>query len=155
MPLIKLKFSPGMEELVLQGKKCCTTRDEKKGEIGDVFRVKDRLYRIIQIRVSDLSDISNYYILEGFDYRYEFLKKIEEIYPEICNCENELCNLFILFRFLACFKVSKDRRVNKLIMLARTLIMDITSRKPVKIERSTITVGFIESKLFNRRASNL
>ena len=86
MPLINLKFSPEMEELVLQGKKCCTTRDEPKGKVRDVFRVKDRLYRIIQIQSYDVSSIAHLYKLEGFGFRHQFLKAIEEIYPDIYDC---------------------------------------------------------------------
>lgn len=83
MSLINLKFSPEMEELVLQGKKCCTTRDEKKGDVGDVFRVKDRLYRIVQVSSYDVSSIAHLYRLEGFEFIYQFIKAIEEIYPDI------------------------------------------------------------------------
>lgn len=90
MSLINLKFSPEMEELILQGKKCCTTRDEKKGEVGDVFRVGNRLYRIIQLTLYDVSEISPLYRLEGFEHRYQFLKAIEEIYPEIYDSNDNL-----------------------------------------------------------------
>lgn len=83
MTQINLKFSPGMEDLILQGRKCCITRDEKKGEVGDVFRVKDRLYRIIQIQSYNVSSIAHLYKLEGFVFRHQFLKAIEEIYPDI------------------------------------------------------------------------
>jgi hypothetical protein len=83
LALINLKFSPEMEELILQGKKCCTTRDERKGEIGDTFRVGNRIYRIIQVSSHDVSGIAHLYRLEGFEFRHHFLKTIEEIYPDI------------------------------------------------------------------------
>lgn len=86
MSLIKLKFSPEMEELVLQGKKCCTTRDEKKGEVGDVFRVKDRLYRIILVSLYDVSSIPILYQLEGFEFIYQFINAIEKVYPDVFGC---------------------------------------------------------------------
>jgi len=83
MALIKLKFSPEMEELILQGKKCCTTRDEKKGEEGDVFRVGNRIYRIIQIdkrmHPYECSDFK----IEGFESWKELKSELERIYPHI------------------------------------------------------------------------
>lgn len=84
MALIKLKFSPEMEELVLQGKKCCTTRDEKKGEVGDVFRLKgDRLYRIIEIEEITIGLGSLYYKQEGFESSQRYRECIDFIYPGI------------------------------------------------------------------------
>ena len=94
MALIKLKFSPEMEELVLQGKKCCTTRDEKKGEIGDIFRVKDRLYRILQVDECDLEYASVMAPSEGFESDVEFIDTILEIYPELCSCDTVYIHFF-------------------------------------------------------------
>lgn len=83
MTIINLKFSPEMEELVLQGKKCCTTRDEQKGEVGDLFRVKDRMYRIIQVDESDLLYSSAMANAEGFKSDIEYLDCMSEIYPDL------------------------------------------------------------------------
>jgi len=44
MTPIILNFSPEMETLVMTGRKCMTTQTTRKGEPGDVFVVKDRLY---------------------------------------------------------------------------------------------------------------
>jgi len=90
MALINLKFSPEMEELVLQGKKCCTARDEVKGKEGDTFVLKGRLYRIIQVNSYDVSGIARLYKLEGFNHRYQFLKAIEEIYPDIYDSADNI-----------------------------------------------------------------
>lgn len=83
MSLINLKFSPEMEELILQGKKCCTTRDEKKGEAGDLFVVGTRVYRIIQINECDLNYASVMANAEGFNNDIEFEDCIMDIYPDL------------------------------------------------------------------------
>lgn len=84
MPIIKLKFSPEMEEMILQGKKCCTTRDEQKGEIGDVFRLKgDRLYRIVDIIEIEYECIDEYYKMDGFDSVDDYLDVIDKVYPSL------------------------------------------------------------------------
>jgi len=103
MALINLKFYPEMEEQILQGKKCCTTRDEKKGEPDDVFRVGNRIYRILQISSYDVSGIAHLYKLEGFEYRHHFLKAIEEIYPNIYDrCDNIVYAHFFAYFGRAC-----------------------------------------------------
>ena len=83
MALINLKFSPEMEELVLQGKKCCTTRDEKKGEVGDLFVVKNRLYRIVQIDCIQFVDVLTMYNSEGFTSEIEFEDEMMNYYTGI------------------------------------------------------------------------
>lgn len=67
MTLITLAFAPSMEDAILQGKKCCTTRKTKKGEVGDIFLVKDRLYRICHIHSCLLYSARDaYYDADGF-----------------------------------------------------------------------------------------
>lgn len=38
MPNITLKFAPEMRQAIYEGRKCCTTRSEVKGKVGDTFR---------------------------------------------------------------------------------------------------------------------
>lgn len=84
MTIINLKFSPEMEELVLQGKKCCTTRDEQKGEVGDAFVVGNRVYRILQIDECDLESASVMFHSEGFESDIAYTNTIIDIYPDLC-----------------------------------------------------------------------
>lgn len=93
MALINLKFSPEMEELILQGKKCCTTRDEVKGDSGDIFVVKNRVYRIISVWGDELLNISSLFHLEGFYSTDEFLDCLYMFYPEL----DETCDVWIHF----------------------------------------------------------
>lgn len=67
MPVIPLAFAPEMEELIIQGKKCCTTRRSLHGEVGDMFIVRDRIYRICHIHHCCLYSVKGaYYDAEGF-----------------------------------------------------------------------------------------
>ena len=86
-----------MEELVLQGQKCCTTRDEVKGIVGDIFRVKDRVYRIVYIRSFTCDNIARLYMLEGFNCSVQFVDTLEKIYPEIFDC----CDNIVYAHFFA------------------------------------------------------
>jgi len=81
--LINLKFSPEMEEAVIIGKKCCTTRREQKGDVGDLFIVRDRMYRIVGIEDDDLDYIATWHQLEGFETPEGFIDTLLEFYPTI------------------------------------------------------------------------
>jgi hypothetical protein len=83
MTLINIKFNPEMERAIIEGRKCCTTRHEIKGNIGDLFRVKDRMYRIIQVDESDLLYSSAMANAEGFKSDIEYLDCMSEIYPDL------------------------------------------------------------------------
>jgi len=64
-----------MKDAVHSGKKCCTTRSKKYGEIGDVFYVGKGLYKIIEIEPATLGYVtSNYYRQEGCDTTEEFIE---------------------------------------------------------------------------------
>ena len=121
MTLINLKFSPEMEELILQGKKCCTTRDEIKAESGDVFRVRNRLYRIVGIQIDDYEFIDRYYNLDGFNSVDEYLDTIDKIYPEI-NPEGDMfihffayvCDVCRLFNTGFCWPDGKNCQASEI-----------------------------------------
>lgn len=89
MVLIDLKFSPEMEDLVIQGMKICTTRTERKGDVGDLFKVRDRWYRIVGIEADSFEYIQAWHLLEGFETPEEFGDKLMEYYPNL-DCEDEL-----------------------------------------------------------------
>ena len=86
MTLIKIKFNSEMERAIIEGRKCCTTRDEIKGNIGDLFRVNDRMYRIIQVDEIDLFYSSAMANAEGFKSDIEYLDCMSEIYPDLVEC---------------------------------------------------------------------
>lgn len=83
MTLITLKFTPDMEEAILQGRKCCTTRDEQKGNLGDLFVVKDRVYRLLQVDRRMHPYECTDFLIEGFE-SFDLLKsELERFYPQV------------------------------------------------------------------------
>lgn len=85
MTPINLKFSPEMEERIISGWKCCTTRDEVKGSPGDTFTVRDRLYRIIQVDECDMFYASVMAHAEGFESDIAFEEYLYSIYPHLVD----------------------------------------------------------------------
>jgi hypothetical protein len=83
MTLINLKFNPEMETAIIEGRKCCTTRDEQKGKPGDIFIVRDRVYRILQVDDCDLNYASVMAKAEGFTTDVKFEDCMMEIYPDM------------------------------------------------------------------------
>jgi hypothetical protein len=88
MTRIELSFSDEMKRLVFEGKKTATTRIRKKGQIGDTFRVRNRLYEILDIEilpwnevVSDNKALFELSMKEGFGAATNYIEKIESIYP--------------------------------------------------------------------------
>jgi len=83
MTLITLKFSPEMERAVMEGRKCMTTRLKSKGSPGDVFLVRDRLYRLLTVQHNHNIEFLRYcYRDEGFNSFQEFKDALLKIYPD-------------------------------------------------------------------------
>jgi len=83
MTLITLNFSPEMEDLVMQGRKSMTTRMTRKGEPGDVFLVRDRLYRLLTVmHTHSLEMLRHCYRDEGFESFQAFKDALLVIYPD-------------------------------------------------------------------------
>ena len=73
MPIIPLRFSPDMERAVTTGKKCSTVRTERKGDVGDVFIIQGRMYRICHVHRAALQSFRDgYYNADGFSSPAEF-----------------------------------------------------------------------------------
>ncbi len=102
MTLITLRFASDMEEAVLTGKKCCTTRMVKKYEdtkkvipphkIGDQFCVKGRLYEIVGYQRRVIQDVYvSYLSLEGFRDKPDDPagKQFERFFSEVMGIPRE------------------------------------------------------------------
>jgi hypothetical protein len=83
MTQINLKFTPKNEELVYNGYKCATTRDEPKGKVGDVFPIRDRMYRIVDIFEIAWHDMYDYYRVDGFHNVRDYIKEVQDVYPDV------------------------------------------------------------------------
>lgn len=82
MAVIDLAFSPENGRRLLDGKKCSSARDEKKGEPGDVFEYEGVWFRLLDILCLHLLDIAlNYYHCEGFEDRDACAAELHRLYP--------------------------------------------------------------------------
>jgi len=55
MAWIEIPFSAKMRAAIADGRKCCTSRSVQKGEVGDLFVVAGRTYRIVDISPARLT----------------------------------------------------------------------------------------------------
>lgn len=73
MAIIDLPFTKSMQQAILSGRKCCTTRRSPKGYNGDCFIVGGETFRILDTcplplwRIRDL-----YFLLEGCTSKEHF-----------------------------------------------------------------------------------
>jgi hypothetical protein len=92
---IEMPFRENMAQAILEGRKFCTSRNKKYGEVGDIFRVTaGKLsgdYKILAQTKHTLDFIA--WILhhaEGFDGYFEFVKAWDEIHPRKGFISNQL-----------------------------------------------------------------
>lgn len=82
MALITLTFSREMQRAIFEGRKCCTTRSEPKGKIGDTFTLLNRTYQIVDIRRQSLAYVAEFlYRQEGFDSPEAFTAFLTQLHP--------------------------------------------------------------------------
>ena len=76
MSVIEIKFSHEMAEAAPNGWKVCTTRSEKKGEIGDTFDILGAKFVLIDVWLGNwITTVrDDLYRLEGFDSPEAFEK---------------------------------------------------------------------------------
>jgi len=66
MSAVPLLFSERMQQAILSGHKCCTTRRTKKAEPGDWFEIGGETFRILDIRPAPLYSVRDtLFRLEG------------------------------------------------------------------------------------------
>jgi hypothetical protein len=83
MALINLRFTPEAEELILQGKKCCTVLDEINGTVGDLFRIETRLYRIVEIvECPYLFIVKKFFKINGYASSDDYLFDVRRIFND-------------------------------------------------------------------------
>jgi len=83
MSLVELTFSPEMATAALEGRKCCTSRDLKKGDPGDEFEIGGVRFRIIAVASNVVENIAvHLYGAEGFGHPSDCVEEIFRIYPE-------------------------------------------------------------------------
>ena len=79
-------FSKEMTAALLDGRKCCTSRSKKYGELGDTFNVEGEVFRIVDIVPELLSDITAlYYRCEGCRTADEFIDLWKRLHRGVWN----------------------------------------------------------------------
>ena len=80
---IKIPFHEDMKEAILCGRKTCTARFQRYGDVGDWFYLDNEKYVITLIANVELGHVANnLYRSEGFATPNEFLAKWKQIHPE-------------------------------------------------------------------------
>ena len=86
--LIKIPFEEDMAKAIKAGRKTCTTRTKRYGNVGDIFRVENGTYgRFEVLIITDVKHITlhqvatYYYKAEGFDTPEGFINKWRQLHP--------------------------------------------------------------------------
>jgi len=80
---IKIPFHEDMKKAILEGRKTCTARFKRYGDVGDWFYLNNKKYVINLIVNIELGHVaSNLYRSEGFATQDEFLEKWKQIHPK-------------------------------------------------------------------------
>ncbi|HIH03746.1 MAG TPA: hypothetical protein HA263_07860 [Methanoregulaceae archaeon] len=84
MKAIELKFNDEMAKAALDGRKCCTSRRERKGWQGDEFEIGGVRFRILDVlRVRAREITRNYHHSEGFADVESCAAALQTIYPDV------------------------------------------------------------------------
>jgi hypothetical protein len=78
---ILIKFAPDMKKAILEGRKCATSRNEKKGELGDFFLLNGRRFVLDYLQHRTLGGVANWaFVDEGFKSPEAFRKRWRELH---------------------------------------------------------------------------
>lgn len=79
---IRLPFLPIFRDLLLSGKKTCTTRTKSYGKVGDTFLAFGEIFTLTAVEKIDLLSVAtSYHREEGFMSPDTFIAKWKEIHP--------------------------------------------------------------------------
>lgn len=79
---INLPFKPKMRELILAGRKTCTSRTRSYGQAGDTFRLDEKEFIVTSIIQEPLRVIAGYrHQREGFSNPDEFISYWKKLHP--------------------------------------------------------------------------
>ena len=82
MSVITLKFTHEMGRASTEDRKHCTSRDERKGEIGDTFETDGTWFVLTGVLPLPLYRIGlDLYMTEGFDSPQDCIRALRTIYP--------------------------------------------------------------------------
>ena len=107
---VKLSFRPHMDQWNESGRKCRTTRLEKKAESGDVFFRRGICYQITWVLPMTLVQaVCGEWSKEGYSSRPEFVAELMDIYPEL-TCDNAAGRIVWVYHYHKWGHIGADRR---------------------------------------------
>jgi hypothetical protein len=81
--IIKISFKPEMAQLIYEGNKTCTSRNKCCGKVGDIFKIKDKSFKITEILDFDLDTVAYFFFnYEGFENSKQFIEYWNKLYPK-------------------------------------------------------------------------
>jgi hypothetical protein len=90
MKKIFIPFLPEMQAAILAGKKTCTSRTKRYGEIGDYFFIGTKKFALTSIDGNYLQFIRDYYYMnEGFNAPEEFESIWKKLHPRKGFCPDQ------------------------------------------------------------------
>lgn len=95
MALVEIPFSPEMARAALDGRKCCTSRREVKGDPGDEFGVEGVRFRLLDVQMMHVRDITEkLFRLEGFKSRFTCSQTLHYLYPGMSGSDSLWVHFF-------------------------------------------------------------
>ena len=83
---IKIPFKEQFRDAMLEGRKICTTRTKRYGEVGDIFEAFGAKFEIVGVCPSIALWVGNFlYKEEGFDCPAEFHKIWKRLHPRLAS----------------------------------------------------------------------
>lgn len=78
-----IPFLPEWKEAMLSGRKTCTCRSKKYGEVGDQFTIFGATFELVSVEKKSLEQVRDeYWYQEGCDSRAGFEQVWERIHPD-------------------------------------------------------------------------
>ena len=79
---VNIPFRDQFKEAMLSGRKTCTSRNKKYGDVGDIFVVFGKCFVLTKLREEKLTTVAHFlYREEGFNRSSEFMDCWNQIYP--------------------------------------------------------------------------
>lgn len=80
MSEIFIPFKKEMKQAIFEGRKHCTSRTKQYGDIGDTFKLDDKKYMIVDMKIMRMADITLFLNTpEGFSTTQQFEEYLEKV----------------------------------------------------------------------------
>lgn len=93
-----MKFNEKYIPWIKEGRKTCTTRLDKKAEIGEIIQVGDVRIQIVRIIERKFHDALFCFDAEGYEFIHDYKEDVRAIYPGITEDTIVFCHFFKVIR---------------------------------------------------------